>query len=56
VADKDQRLIDRQVSVRPKTKPSPDGFSLLVLQKTTGFASGFLLTFPAKSRFFTFLD
>jgi hypothetical protein len=41
--------------VRPKIKPSSDGFSLLVLQKTAGFASGFLLTFPAKSRFLLFL-
>jgi hypothetical protein len=30
------------------------GFSLLLLQKTTGFASGFLLKFPAKSRFLLF--
>jgi hypothetical protein len=36
------------ISVRPKTKPSPDGFSLLVLQKTAGFASGFLRYIPGK--------
>jgi hypothetical protein len=40
-------------SVRPKINP-PDGFSLLLLQKTAGFANGFLRYISGKKQEFTF--